>query len=32
MRKVLSNLNEELDRYKSVQKKLKKKNVSDVVK
>ena len=32
MRKVLYNLNEELDRYKSVQKKLKKKNVSDIVK
>lgn len=32
MRRVLSNLNEELDRYKSVQKKLKKKNVSDIVK
>jgi len=32
MRRVLYNLNEELDRYKSVQKKLKKKNVSDIVK
>ena len=32
MRKVLSNLNEELDRFKSLQGKLKKKNVSDVVK
>ena len=32
MRRVLSNLNEELDRYKSVQKKLKKKNISDVIK
>ena len=32
MRRVLYTLNEELDRFKSVQKKLKKKNVSDVVK
>jgi hypothetical protein len=31
MRRVLSNLNEELDRYKFLQRKLKKKNVSDVV-
>ena len=31
MRKVLSTLNEELDRFKSLQGKLKKKNVSDVV-
>ena len=31
MRKVLSTLNEELDRFKSIQGKLKKKNVSDVV-
>ena len=31
MRKVLYTLNEELDRFKSLQKKLKKKNVSDVV-
>ncbi len=31
MRRVLYTLNEELDRFKSIQKKLKKKNVSDVV-
>ena len=32
MRKVLSNLNEELDRFKSLQGKTQKENVSDVVK